>query len=219
MVPNPPSPCRVRAANRGRAHQLAAPTPPVEVTTPASTEPTVSKLTTAAPTNDSKSEEEEDKELPPLKSVFECKHLQLRTVNDGKHGWECGWCGKISSPKHESRALRHVLKIKKGDIAPCKATVPDRYRKRYLALLDSGKGRIEPKKHSNQSIDESVALQQESAVGNLLKKRGGVVVSGSALTTSSVSPFSSSAAGTSTISARGATQCHLPSHCRKLCQQ
>jgi hypothetical protein len=152
-----------------------------EVATPASTEPTVSTLTTAAPTNDSKSEEEEDKELPPLKSVFDCKHLQLRTVNDGKHGWECGWCGMIFSPGHASRALQYVLKIKKGNIAPCKATIPDRYCKRYLALLDSGKGRIKSKKRSNQSIDESVALQQESAVGNLLKKQGGVVVSGSAL--------------------------------------
>jgi hypothetical protein len=72
-----------------------------------------------------------------------------------------------------------------------------------LALLDSGKGRIKSKKRSNQSIDESVESQQESAVGNLLKKRGGVVVSGSALTTSSVSLFSSSVAGTSTIFARG----------------
>jgi hypothetical protein len=88
MVPNPPSQCQVRAENRGRAHQPAAPTLPVEVATPASTEPTVSTLTTAAPTNDSKSEEEENKELLPLKSVFECKHLQLSTVNDGKHGWE-----------------------------------------------------------------------------------------------------------------------------------
>jgi hypothetical protein len=203
MVTNPPSPCQVHAANRGRAHQPAVPTPTVEVATPASTEPTVSTLTTAAPTNDNKSEEEEDKELPPLKSVFDCKHLQLRTVNDGKHGWECGWCGKIFSPRHASRALQHVLKINKGNIAPCKATIPDRYCKRYLALLDSGKRQIESKKHLNQSIDESVAPQQESAVGNLLKNRGGVVVSGSALTTSSVSPFSSSAAGTSTISARG----------------
>jgi hypothetical protein len=177
--------------------------PPVEVAMPASTEPTVSTLTTAAPTNDSESEEEEEEELPPLKSVFDCKHLHLRTVNDGKHGWECGWCGKIFLPRHASRALRHVLKIKKGDIAPCKATIPDRYCERYLALLDSGKGWIKSKKHSNQSIDESVVLQQESAVGNLLKKRGRVVVSGSALITLSVSPFSSSAAGTSTISARG----------------
>jgi hypothetical protein len=95
------------------------------------------------------------------------------------------------------------LKIKKGNIAPCKATIPDRYCERYLALLDSGKGWIKSKKRSNQSIDESVASQQESAVGNLLKKWGGVVVSGSALTTSSVSPFSSSVARTSTISTRG----------------
>ena len=94
MVLNPPLPRHVRAANRGRAHQPAPPMPPVEVATPASTEPTVSTLTTAAPPNDigdgedffgarggggSKSEEDEDKELPPLKSVFDCKHLHWRT--------------------------------------------------------------------------------------------------------------------------------------------
>jgi hypothetical protein len=86
MVLNPPSPRQVHAANKGRAHQPAAPMPPVKAATPASTEPTVSTLTTATPTNDSKIEEEEDKKLPPLKSVFDCKHLQLRTVNDGKLG-------------------------------------------------------------------------------------------------------------------------------------
>jgi hypothetical protein len=51
-----------------------------------------------------------------------------------------------------------------------------------------------------------VASQQESAVGNLLKKRG-VVVSGSALSPLSESPFSSDLVGTSTsISVRGGKQ-------------
>jgi hypothetical protein len=46
-------------------------------------------------------------------------------------------------------------------------------------------------------------MQQESAVGNLLKKRG-VVVSGSALSPSSESPVSSALAGMSTsTSVRG----------------
>ena len=98
-------------------------------------------------------------------------------------GGNVGGVVRFFSPRHALRALRHVLKIKKGNIAPCKATIPDRYCERYLALLDSGKGWIKSKKRSNQSIDESVASQQESAVGNLLKKRGVVVVSGSALTT------------------------------------
>ena len=183
---------------------------------PSSAQLTISTLTTAAPSHDIDDEEElfargggrneskddKDKELPPLKSVFDCKHLRLKTVNDGKDGWECGWCGKIFAPMHASRAFRHVLKIKKGYIALCKALIPDRYCEKYLALLQFGKGRLESKKRSAQSIDKSVALAQESSVGNLLKNMGGVRVSESGALLSSVSPFSSSAAGTSTTSAR-----------------
>ena len=36
-------------------------------------------------------------------------------MND-KDGWECGWCGKFFTPLHATRALKHVLKIKKGGI-------------------------------------------------------------------------------------------------------
>ncbi len=55
-------------------------------------------------------------------------------------------------------------------------------------LYDSGKGRINLKKRSSESIGESVALLQESAVGILMKKRG-IAVSGSAGHLSPVSPF------------------------------
>jgi hypothetical protein len=73
-------------------------------------------------------------------------------------------------------------------------------------LYDSGRGWIDSKKCSSNRMYESVALQQESAVGNLLKKRG-VVVSGSVLSPLSESPFPSALAGTSTsISVRGGKQ-------------
>ena len=80
---------------------------------PSSAQLTISTLTTAAPSHDiddeeelfargggrNESEEDKDEELPPLKSVFGCKHLCLTTVNSGKNGWECGWCGKIFAPR------------------------------------------------------------------------------------------------------------------------
>jgi hypothetical protein len=52
---------------------------------------------------------------------------------------------------------------------------------------------------------QSVALHQEAAVGNLLKKRG-VVVSGSFLSPLSESPFSSAAETSTSISVRGGKQ-------------
>ncbi len=90
-----------------------------------------------------------------------------------------------------------MFKIKGGDIAVCKAAILNKFLKKYQALYDSGRERINSKKHSSEVIYESVGLQQESAVGNLLKKRG-VVVSGSVLSPLSESPFSSALAGTST---------------------
>ncbi len=86
---------------------------------------------------------------------------------------------KFFAPRHASRALWHVLKINKSNIAICKATILDRFHMRYLALFYANVGRLASKKHSNESIEEYVVLQQDSAFGNLLKNLG-VVVSGSA---------------------------------------
>jgi hypothetical protein len=103
------------------------------------------------------------------------------------------------APRHASRALQHVLKIKKGDIAVHKVAISDRFQKRYWALYDSGKGQMDSKKRLNKYINESKVLQQESAVGNLLQKRG-VMVSDSAFSSSSISNFPSALAWTSTAS-------------------
>ena len=49
--------------------------------------------------------------LGALGSVYECNKITLQVV-DGKNGWECGWCGgKFFSPRHATRALKHLLKI------------------------------------------------------------------------------------------------------------
>jgi hypothetical protein len=112
-----------------------------------------------------------------------------------------------------------VLKIKRGNIAVCKVAILDKFQKRYQALYDSGRGRIDSKKCSSKCIYESVALQQESAAGNLLKKCG-VVVSGSALSLLPESPFSSAMAGTSTCtSVRRSKQNSFAFSSQRMCQR
>ena len=96
---------------------------------PSSTQQTISTLTTL---------EDGGEELPPLKSVFHCQNIHTKIVNDGKEGWECGWRGILFVPRHDSRALWHLLKIKKGDIAACKATIPGSHFARCKSLYDSG---------------------------------------------------------------------------------
>ena len=120
-------------------------------------------------------------------------------VNDGKDGWECVWCGKTFAPNHALRALKHVLKIKKRNIAICRATIPDRFCARYVALFNAGQVRLEIKKRSNEHCEESMALLHNSAIENLLQKKcGAVLVSCLSFLTSSATPFSGQSSETST---------------------
>ena len=80
-------------------------------------------------------EEGEDAQLPAISTVGECAYINFKEVN-GKEGWECQWCGLSFKPRHATRAMRHVLKLKGGDIAICKAVISARYRDRYQALYD-----------------------------------------------------------------------------------
>ena len=124
--------------------------------------------------------------LGSLGSVYECNKITLRVVN-GKEGWECGWCGNFYSPRHATRALKHLLKIKKGDIAICKAIIPSEYLARYQKLQANHGHRIESSKQCKDHIDLTVASAQQSATTALLQKRGG---GGISVSTNSPSHFS-----------------------------
>jgi hypothetical protein len=58
-------------------------------------------------------EEGEEVCLPAISAVWECAYINYKDVN-GKEGWECQWCGLSFKPRHATRAMRHVLKLKGG---------------------------------------------------------------------------------------------------------
>ena len=122
--------------------------------------------------------------LPPLTSIFHCSYIEecITGVN-GKIGWLCKWCNKKFSPRHQSRAIRHVLKIKLGDIACCTASIPKEYEDRYRALHDRSIDRIQSKKRAHTDIEDALAMKQTVAVVNLLEKRG-VAISGGTIPSS-----------------------------------
>ena len=66
----------------------------------------------------------------------------------------------VFAPKHALHVLRHVLKIQKSDIVICKAVITERCRKRYSDLYKANTERQEAKKHASDSVEESVARQQ-----------------------------------------------------------
>ena len=122
-------------------------------------------------------EEGEEVCLPAISTVWECAYINFKDVN-GKEGWECLWCGVSFKPRHATRAMRHVLKMKGGDIAICKAVIIARYRDRYQALYDRQFTRIDSKRKSDEMIGDAVTEQQEAAVKSLLDTRKQPGVSG-----------------------------------------
>ena len=107
-------------------------------------------------------EEGEEVCLPAISTVWECAYINYKDVN-GKEGWECQWCGLSFKPRHATRAMRHVLKLKGGDIAICKAVISARYqdRYRYQALYDRQFTRVDRKRKSDEIIRDSVTEQQD----------------------------------------------------------
>ena len=55
-----------------------------------------------------------------------------------------------------TRAMRHVLKMKGGDIVICKAVISARYQDRYQALYDRQFTRVDSKRKSDKIIRDSV---------------------------------------------------------------
>jgi hypothetical protein len=93
--------------------------------------------------------------------------------------WLCKWCGIKFTPRHQSRALKHVLIILCGDIAICTSAIPKNYEDQYRALCDKNVERSLSRKRSHTHIDDALMTKQSLAIANLLEKRG-VVVSGGA---------------------------------------
>ncbi len=127
----------------------------------------------------------EDTTLLPLTSILHCPLIEeSANSQNGKKGWSCKWCGEMFLLRHHSRVIRHVLKVKLGDIAICTSSIPKQYEDRYPALYARSTEQIALKKRSHTQIDDAMAIKQTLAVANLIGKRGVAVSGGTAFSPS-----------------------------------
>ncbi len=113
-----------------------------------------------------------------MTSIFHCPfNKECANSKNGKMGWLCKWCGKKFLPRHQSRAIRHELKIKLGDIAICTVSIPKEYEDRYRTLYVRSTEQMQSKKRAYDEIDDALAIKQTTAIANLLGNRG-LAVSG-----------------------------------------
>jgi hypothetical protein len=74
------------------------------------------------------------------------------------------WGGKKFAPRHSTRALRHVLKIKKNNVGVCTAVIPDQYVKRYQALFEELSQKSVARKRSHEEVHDTVAVSHWQSV-------------------------------------------------------
>jgi BED zinc finger len=93
-----------------------------------------------------------------LNKIWDDSHLLCYFDDNQKKRWRCLWCNENYSGWHATKALIHLAKELKMDIAPCKAYLPDEDAKTYCAVFD----RYMAKKSSCSSAKLAVAQSIEA---------------------------------------------------------
>ena len=116
---------------------------------------TVSALTTDSGILDLSVDSEggEETTLLPMTKILHCPFIKESTNSqNGKMGWLCKWCGKKFLPRHQSRAICHVLSIKLGEFAICTVSIHKEYEDRYRALNVRSTERMQSKKRAHAEV-------------------------------------------------------------------
>ena len=111
-------------------------------------------------------DDESAEELPFLKHIWDCAYIEKHPT-----GWKCLWCGNLFVPVHATRALSHVLRLKKAGIKACSVSIPANYLSRYEGMRYNAASLADSKKRGADFVDDIVQAQQTASVVALLAKR------------------------------------------------
>lgn len=113
------------------------PPPAANASTPIATLASSPSTLTTSPALNTGETDSEDVVFAPMQKIWDCIMICQTMVNDTKKRWKCLWCDRVFTPVHATRALTHVLKVKKSDIAPCTAKIQAPYLQRYQDLSET----------------------------------------------------------------------------------
>ena len=107
--------------------------------------------------------EESNREDEKVFSIFDDTHATQYITADGKKRWRCEWCKKDFSLWNATKALQHLTKQPKCDIAPCRGRIDEKSMTKYQELLDKKNKSLKQKKSNNDSIQNSLVNINESS--------------------------------------------------------
>ena len=106
--------------------------------------------------------------------------------DEGEEGWQCLWCKRFFNPKHDTRALCHLLKISGTGIAAHRVLIPPLCVERYQALHDAVIATAECKKQSPEEVHDKMASRQLLTVTELAQKKSKLGTGGAAASSNSL---------------------------------
>jgi hypothetical protein len=93
-----------------------------------------------------------------LSKIWDDSHLLCYVDDKNKKRWKCLWCNENYAGWHATKALIHLAKEPKMDIAPCKAYLPDDDALIYRTMFD----RYLQKRGASVSSKLEIALSLDS---------------------------------------------------------
>ena len=105
-----------------------------------------------------------------LDSIQYDDKVQMYIDPEGKQRWRCLWCNKTFF-WNPTKALAHLAKVGKADIATCKARIDDKHAKTYRALYDAKNKRRLSACDVQKSLNDSILSHNNNTASVLDSKR------------------------------------------------
>jgi hypothetical protein len=71
-----------------------------------------------------------------MNKIWDDCHLECYLDSEQRKRWRCLWCNENYAGWHATKAVIHLAKAPKMDIAPCKGILPDEEAKQYRSLFE-----------------------------------------------------------------------------------
>jgi hypothetical protein len=106
-----------------------------------------------------------------LNKIWDDGHLVYYLDDNQKKKWRCLWCNENYAGWHATKALIHLAKESKMDIAICKAYLPDADAKNYRALFERYMTKRGASVTTKSAISQSIDALNEASATALTKQQ------------------------------------------------
>ncbi len=110
---------------------------------------------------------QEESTLQYVGSIFDDDMIDKYVDKDGKARWCCKWCDNLFAGWNATKAVRHVNKLLKTDIKPCRVRIDADHANKYKVMLKDTERKRKRSKQTNDAIDRSITSHNNVTASTL----------------------------------------------------